>query len=367
MPRPLDTADAHASRRLFDARLPIFLRNTLGVSDFRCGFASDTANYADAAIAELRIDTDTGPVSVFMLFDLEYYPALSVCVPPEPQTGGRCISPAELTLRNTVANLLCGPFLERLETLGLKGVQIVTVRRGPLPAPHQAGVTVSLSLTLHGQWHEALVWLPTRCIEWLDTCLSRTARPVCFDAALRIPGSLVLGTKLLSIKALSGLRSGDILLRSLEPSLDAAWLHASEAPSHPVALATWGSAGLASCQAAVTLYPRKIILLKEPLMSESTVLGTQATGLDVQAEERTVEVGALELPVQFVVDTIALTIDEVSSLAPGYAIELPTAIAELTLKLIVHGQVIGYGELVSIGEHVGIRILRMAHEHGSVQ
>lgn len=100
-------------------------------------------------------------------------------------------------------------------------------------------------------------------------------------------------------------------------------------------------------------------------MTESTEPDMPEPGHDT--DEHAVEVGELELPVQFVADTVALTIDELSSLAPGYVIELPTAITELTLKLIAHGQVIGHGELVGIGEHVGIRILRMAHEHGSVQ
>ena len=371
---PLDAASARASRRLFDARLPVFLRDTLGVRDFRRGFAAHAPDYADPAFAELRIDTPAGPVSAHLLLDLERYPALAVCAWSEAQAADRRTSP-ELTLRNAVANVLCTPLLRCLDTLGLKDVQIVAVRRGAWPAPRPDSVTVALSLTLRDRRHDALVRLPGRCIEWLDGCLASTARLARFDASLRVPGSLVLGTKPLSVDTLQSLRGGDILMRALAPSLDAAWLHAasaapddgSPAVARAVALATWGSAGLAHCQAAVALQPRTITLLKEPVMTESTVLGTAEAGLDAPEAERAVEVGELELPVQFVADTVALTIDEVSSLAPGYVIELPTAIADLTLKLVAHGQVIGYGELVGIGEHVGIRILRMAHEHGSVQ
>ena len=28
---------------------------------------------------------------------------------------------------------------------------------------------------------------------------------------------------------------------------------------------------------------------------------------------------------------------------------------------------VGYGELVTVGEHLGIRIIRMAHRHGPIQ
>ncbi|VWC56510.1 type III secretion-associated protein [Burkholderia lata] len=369
-PPPLDAASAHASRRLFDARLPAFLRDTLDAGGFRCGFATGAPDYADPAIAELRIDTPAGPVSAHLSVDLERYPALAVCAWSEAQAADRRTSP-ELTLRNAVANVLCGPLLQCLDTLGLPGVQVVAVRRGVLPPASPGSVTVALSLVLHGQRHDARVRLPGRCIEWLDTCVARTARPVRFDASLRVPGSLVLGTKPLSVDTLQSLRGGDILMRALDPALDAAWLrHADDGPaaaSPPVALAAWGSAGLARCHAAVAVHPRTITLLKEPVMTESTVLGAQEAGPDLRADERAVEVGELELPVQFVADTVALTIDEVSSLAPGYVIELPTAIADLTLKLVAHGQVIGHGELVGIGEHVGIRILRMAHEHDPVQ
>ncbi|MBN3837605.1 type III secretion system cytoplasmic ring protein SctQ [Burkholderia sp. Ac-20344] len=370
VPPPLDAASAHASRRLFDARLPVFLRDTLGVRDFHCGFASAAPDYADPAVAELRIDTPSGPVSAYVLLDLERYPALSVCAWSEAQAADRRTSP-ELTLRNAVANVLCGPLLGCLDTLGLTGAQVVAVRRGASHAPRPRSVTVALSLTLRDQRHDALVQLPGRCIEWLDGCLARTARAGWLDASLRVPGSLVLGVKALSVDTLQSLRGGDILLRVFDPSLDAAWLHGAGARAdtapHPAAFATWGSAGLAHGRAAVAVQTRTITLLKEPVMTETTVLDTPEAALDAPDAERTVEVGELELPVQFVADTVALTIDEVSSLAPGYVIELPTAIADLTLKLVAHGQVIGHGELVGVGEHVGIRILRMAHEHGSVQ
>ncbi|NTX20468.1 type III secretion system cytoplasmic ring protein SctQ [Burkholderia cepacia] len=364
----LDPAHAQASRRLFDARLPIFLRNTLDIDDFRGEFATGLPDHADPASAELRFDTPAGLASAHLLIDLEHYPALSICAwSVEQAADGR--TGADLTLRNAVANVLCGPLLECLATLGLTRVQVVAVRRGAWPGANPGDVSVALSLARHGRRHDVVARLPGRCVEWLDACLSRTARPARFDAALRLPGSLVLGTKLLSVDALQSLRGGDILLRALDASLDAAWLQTMhDAPDdahHHVALASWGTAGLVHCRVAVALHDRTITLLKEPVMTESTEPGVLEPGHDTG--EHAVEVGELELPVQFVADTVALTIDELSSLAPGYVIELPTAITALTLKLVAHGQVIGHGELVGIGEHVGIRILRMAHEHGSVQ
>ncbi|MCA8023431.1 type III secretion system cytoplasmic ring protein SctQ [Burkholderia metallica] len=364
---PLEAASAHASRRLFDARLPVFLHETLGLRDFHCDFATATPTYSDPAIAELRMDARAGPVSAHLLLDLEHYPALSICAWPESQAAARCTNP-ELTLRNAVANVLCGPLLNCLDTVGLTGAQVVAVRRGAWPAPHPHSVSVALSFTLRARRYDLLMQLPDRCIEWLDACLARTARDNQLDASLYMPGYLVLGEKALSVDALQSLRSGDILLRAINPLLDAAWLQSAntrtDAVSHPVAVATWGTAGLVQVRAMIAVQTQTITLLREPVMTETTILDVPEPGLDA---ERAVEVGELELPVQFIADTVALTIDEVSSLAPGYVIELPTKIADLTLKLVVHGQVIGYGELVGIGEHVGIRIRHMAHEHDSVQ
>jgi type III secretion protein Q len=102
-------------------------------------------------------------------------------------------------------------------------------------------------------------------------------------------------------------------------------------------------------------------------MTESTSSPAPDIAPAVEPAGHGVVVDELELPVQLVADTVALTVSELSSLGPGYVIELPTPVTDLTVKLVVHGQVIGQGELVTIGDHVGIRILHMAHEHVSVQ
>jgi type III secretion protein Q len=78
-------------------------------------------------------------------------------------------------------------------------------------------------------------------------------------------------------------------------------------------------------------------------------------------------IGELELPVQFEIDTVALPLAQVSALRPGYVIELQAPVRDARIRLVTHGQTIGYGELVALGEHLGIRILRMAHGDGSVQ
>lgn len=92
-----------------------------------------------------------------------------------------------------------------------------------------------------------------------------------------------------------------------------------------------------------------------------------SAGFGVVTTDEPTRIGELELPVQFEIDTVSLPIDQLSALEPGYVIELPVAVTDARLRLVVHGQTVGYGELVAVGEHLGVRIIRMAHRHGTVQ
>jgi len=65
--------------------------------------------------------------------------------------------------------------------------------------------------------------------------------------------------------------------------------------------------------------------------------------------------------VQFEIDTLALPLSQVAALRRGYVIELDTPVTDARIKLVAHGQTIGHGELVSVGEHLGIRITGMAY------
>jgi len=73
------------------------------------------------------------------------------------------------------------------------------------------------------------------------------------------------------------------------------------------------------------------------------------------------DIGELDLPVQFEIDTLALPLSQVAALRRGYVIELDTPVTDARIKLVAHGQTIGHGELVSVGEHLGIRITGMAY------
>jgi type III secretion protein Q len=102
-------------------------------------------------------------------------------------------------------------------------------------------------------------------------------------------------------------------------------------------------------------------------MSEELDPASADAGLAIDDPADPIRIGELELPVQFEIDTVALPLAQLSTLGPGYVLELPVPVADAQLRLVAHGQTIGYGELVTVGEHLGIRIIRMAHRHGPIQ
>jgi flagellar motor switch protein FliN/FliY len=55
---------------------------------------------------------------------------------------------------------------------------------------------------------------------------------------------------------------------------------------------------------------------------------------------------------------ISLTLEKLTNLQPGNFLELPTSL-ENPVNLTVNGKKIGKGELISLGETLGIKILEM--------
>lgn len=73
----------------------------------------------------------------------------------------------------------------------------------------------------------------------------------------------------------------------------------------------------------------------------------------------------LQLPVTFELDTARVALKELDAIAPGAVIELDCPLPEAQVRLVCHGQIIGTGQLVAVGENLGIRIEKthwMSHD-----
>lgn len=76
------------------------------------------------------------------------------------------------------------------------------------------------------------------------------------------------------------------------------------------------------------------------------------------AEDEAMAIKDLPLHVSVELSRIKMTLDQLMSLSPGNILELPV-LPEENISLIVNGQKVGRGELIYLGEMLGVRILEM--------
>ncbi|CAE6731422.1 hypothetical protein R69888_02079 [Paraburkholderia haematera] len=406
--RAISPASARVTRTLCDARVAGFLHATLGITEWQAAVADCNtfdAAYADPGVIELTLAPADGMSAVGMRVALDLHAYTPLAITAWPDTDALSAKPpADVALRQAVAGVVLEPLFERLIRAGFRDPRVVAVRRGRLgdstssrkPAGEASAISpiVTLSFVLDERRYQVALSADPACYDVLDRLLRVAPSPASVlspaaaaasDASpssasdrasetavdLTVPGSLILGVKRLPVDTLHALEPGDVLLRAAFPSFDATLLDASSVPSsphaRPRAVAAWGTPGLTRVCAAVEIDGQSLVIVKEPNMSEELDPASADAGLAIDDPADPIRIGELELPVQFEIDTVALPLAQLSALGPGYVLELPVPVADAQLRLVAHGQTIGYGELVTVGEHLGIRIIRMAHRHGPIQ
>jgi type III secretion protein Q len=93
-----------------------------------------------------------------------------------------------------------------------------------------------------------------------------------------------------------------------------------------------------------------------PHMTEDAVAAETETAAAPTLDE-------LQLPIVFELDTARISLAALADMRPGYAVELDVPLREATVRLVCHGQTLGQGQLVAIGDQLGVRITRMEHPH----
>ncbi|GAB7538350.1 type III secretion system cytoplasmic ring protein SctQ [Burkholderia sp. 3C] len=380
VPRRVDVGLARLSQTAHDARLAPAVLAATGARVLRIapivGPGAARGTLRDPAVLELALAAPGGAARpVFVEFDLDAHPALAILAWPD-RTGvpgaPAMLSPsgAELALRQTVAGVLLEPLAAALGKMGFDTPRVVSVMRRPLAdclADAKLDLPpMALSIALGETRIDCTVAATSAVLGTLDALIARTAGDAWRTAfpALNLPGSAIVGTRHFAVETLSALEPGDVLLRCLFPTFDAAALHGGGAPR---VVAAWGARGHLRAHAGASLDGRTLTLTQEWTMSDELDSTRADVGLATDRPDEPIVVGNLELPVQFEIDTVALPLDQLSALGPGYVVELPVPAADAQLRLVVHGQTVGFGELVTVGEHLGVRIIRMAHRHGSVQ
>lgn len=90
----------------------------------------------------------------------------------------------------------------------------------------------------------------------------------------------------------------------------------------------------------------KTFTLQNLIPAPATTMGDPATSASVND---------LEIELTFVAGQTTLTVAELRGLAPGYTFELPLLAGE-ALTICANGRPVGKGELIEVGEHLGVRV-----------
>jgi type III secretion protein Q len=168
------------------------------------------------------------------------------------------------------------------------------------------------------------------------------ADPLQVLGALKLRARLQLLHRLLPREVLAGLEPGDIVL--FDPQASAA----------PVFKLIFGKGNTMQAQATYDQQYDQSVLSSEPT--------PVAEGAEMQAPA---DFNDLQLPVSFEVDTARISLGELSSMRPGYVIELDRPLKASVVRLVCQGQSVGHGQLVAVGEQLGIRIARIGLESGA--
>ena len=121
----------------------------------------------------------------------------------------------------------------------------------------------------------------------------------------------------------------------------------------------WGAANGQAIHAHARIDSRNVILESRPaIMNNDPDLSLRAAG---DAASAPIDVSDVELPVHIDLVTVNLPIGQIAALQPGYILTLPVALADADIRLVAHGQTLAFGELVAIGDQLGLHIRRIAN------
>jgi type III secretion protein Q len=344
-------AQAQGARVLFDARIDTLAASIAGVEAWRLDPLDAAVAHAFDDPGRIALAHVTGTLAIDI--DLARHPALRVLA---SASGTQ-------SLRQSIAAALLSPLADALIATGTGAWRVTDVTRiADTPLPDDT-LSATVALTFEGREYNARLHAAPAMLALFEHRLHAidTAPLV---PAWRVPGRITLGGRRIAIAALEKLRPGDILLRCVPPQTEAA-LRAGE-PFH--VRAAWGTPGHIRLAAQAGINGGSLAITEDPIMTDDPQhMDDGDAPLTAELQSEPIEIGELDLPVQFELDSVALPLGQLAALRAGYVIELETPVTDARIRLVAHGQTIGYGELIAVADHLGIRIVRMAHDDGSVR
>jgi type III secretion protein Q len=239
-----------------------------------------------------------------------------------------------------VTDALLAPLARHFAPL-LPGVKVHAVRR----YPSQAVAACALPCVRHAQGEVSLVRLDSPLAAHLGALLRDGVAPDLRRlSALRVPMRITLFERPVRRQRLRGLATGDVVLCGAARRSGPRWR----------ATLKFGLGITMQAQADLDIDQSQAHLAAPPgLVDEGAAPGAA----DLPSAPAGLE--DLQLPVAFEIDSARVSLGELASLGEGSVIELDVAVLEASVRLVCHGQTLGLGQLVAVGDQLGVRIVRM--------
>lgn len=165
---------------------------------------------------------------------------------------------------------------------------------------------------------------------------------------LRVPLSFELGRTPIRLHEISGIRPGDII--SIEQ-----WRPVGSAICAALVLGHGHVTSLTALadDTRIALQPWKDFTVNTP----STAASAPADNASSIALER---LDSLEVTLRFEVGDLSLSVRELRSIRPGHVFELAEPLNRSTVRIVAHGNTLGTGHLVAVGDRLGVRVVEFA-------
>lgn len=332
----LAPCEAAAARLAFDVRFGAWLDRLLDsegtVSPFRPRDGSTVRLYVE-------ISSHVGEVAGFIVAG--EHSGLSMLSSMLSKPGGK-------TMGCQLLNALLATMFQTWAHV-LPGASVMSVSLPSQQEQPKAGLPV-----LHWRGWQ---WVWTHADAAFSTCVGVELRELAGDSRRgvgRIPVTVVarFGSRLLEVSALRKLQTGDLILMQ-------------QLGAVPTGLSvgamggfTWRAPGMFEWEC-----PR-ICVSQPPEVSDAPGnLGGEDGGVFSMNQEHDLRTGTLDdlqLPVSFEIDTLNMSVEELSSIGANYVVSLKMPTNQIKVRINVNGQTVGRGQLVSVGERLGVRIASMS-------
>lgn len=201
----------------------------------------------------------------------------------------------------------------------------------------------------------------SRCGGWvqfdhpaaLDTFTAALAPPSQPGPAidwLALPLSFELGRTPMRLHEISGIRRGDII--SIEQ-----WQSSGSAIAAKLVLGQGHVSSLTALvdDARVTLQPWKDFIVSKLSTTVSTTgESPDAAGIALD------RLDSMEVTLRFEVGDLSLSLRELRGIRPGHVFELAEPLNRSTVRIFAHGNTLGSGHLVAVGDRLGVRVTEFA-------